>query len=73
MNESNAQEVSAKRRRFSEPFQRDAVRLVTEEKYSFKAVATAVGVTDQTLRAWHAKFAPKPDPCGEEAGLPLKN
>jgi len=67
MNESNAQEVSAKRRRFPEPFQRDAVRLVTEEKYSFKAAATAVGVTDQTLRAWHAKFAPKPDPCGEEA------
>ena len=67
MSESNGKEVSAKRRRFPESFQRDAVRLVTEEKYSFKSAATAVGVTDQTLRAWYAKFAPKPEPCGEDA------
>jgi transposase len=26
-----------------------------------------VGVSDQSLRAWHAKFAPPPTPCGENA------
>jgi transposase len=53
--------------RYEEAFKRDAVRLITEEKYSFAAAAEAVGVTDQTLRAWHKKFAPPPAPCGENA------
>ena len=53
--------------RYEESFKRDSVRLVTEEKYSFAAAAEAVGVTDQTLRAWHKKFAPPPAPCGENA------
>ena len=59
----------AKSLRYEECFKRDAVRLVTEEKYSFAAAAAAaaVGVTDQTLRAWHKKFAPPPTPCGENA------
>ena len=35
------------RRRFSEDFKRDAVRLVVEEKYTFAAAAKAVGVSDQ--------------------------
>ena len=54
-------------RKFSEEFKRDAVRLVVEEKYSFKAAAKAVGVCEQTLRVWHRKFAPLPEPCGEDA------
>jgi hypothetical protein len=37
MNESK-RDVSSRRRRFTEEFKRDAVRLVVEEKYSFKAV-----------------------------------
>ena len=45
---------SPRKRRFSEEFKRDAVRLVAEEKYSFKAAATAVNVSEQSLRAWHA-------------------
>ena len=57
----------AKSLRYEESFKRDAVRLVTEEKYSFAAAALAVGVTDQTLRVWHKKFAPSPTPCGENA------
>lgn len=61
--------VAAKRRSYGEEFQRQAVRLVVEEKYSFKAASAAVGVTDQTLRAWHKKFAPKSEPCGEDATL----
>lgn len=61
------QETSSRRRRFTEEFKRDAVRLVVEENYSFKAAAVAVGVSDQTLRAWHVKFAPQPAACGENA------
>jgi transposase len=55
------------RRLYSEEFKRDAVRLVVEEGYSFKAACTAVGVCDATLRAWHAKLAPRPKPCGDNA------
>jgi transposase len=43
------------------------VRLVVEEGYSFKAACTAVGVCDATLRAWHAKLAPRPKPCSDNA------
>ena len=63
------QEVPRRWRRFSEEFKRDAVRLVVEEGYTFKAAAAAVGVGDQSLRAWHAKFAPPAEPCGENATL----
>jgi len=57
----------ANRRRYSDEFKQDAVRLVVEEGYSFKAACQAVGVCDQTLRSWHAKLAPPPEACGEEA------
>jgi transposase len=63
------QEASRRWRRFSEEFKRDAVRLVVEEGYTFKAAAAAVGVGDQSLRAWHAKFAPALPPCGESASV----
>ena len=59
---------SPQARRFSEEFKRDSVRLVTDEKYSFQA-ATAVGVSQKSLRDWHAKFAPQPVPCDEHASL----
>jgi transposase len=54
-------------RRFSEDFKRDAVRLITDERYSVKAAATAVGVSEKSMRDWHAKFASPPNPCGEDA------
>ncbi len=38
------QTASANGRRFSEDFKRDAVRLVVDEQYTFKAAAKAVGV-----------------------------
>jgi transposase len=63
------QEAPRRWRRFSEEFKRDAVRLVVEEGYTFKAAAAAVGVGDQSLRAWHAKYAPPHEPCGENATL----
>jgi transposase len=55
--------------RFGDGLKRDAVRLVVEEKYTFAAAAKAVGVSVQSLRAWHKKFAPPPSPCGENATL----
>ena len=61
------QEASLVRRRFTDEFKRDSVRLVAEEGYTFKAAAVAVGVSDQTLRTWHARLVPKPEPCGEHA------
>lgn len=60
---------SASGKRYLDDFKRDAVRLVTEERYTFKAAATAVGVSEKSLRDWHAKFAPQPSPCGESASL----
>ena len=58
-----------KRPTYSDEFKRDAVRLVVEQGYSFKAACQALGVCDATLRAWHAKLAPPPEPCGDDATL----
>ena len=60
---------SPQSRRFTDDFKRDSVRLVTDEKYTFQAAATAVGVSQKSLRDWHAKFAPKAVPCDERASL----
>jgi transposase len=60
-------EAPRKRRVFSEEFKQGAVRLVVNEDYSFAAAAQAVGVGEQSLRKWHARLAPKPAPCGEDA------
>ena len=58
-----------KGRRFPEEFKRDAVRLVTEQGYTFQTAAEAVGVCQKSLRDWHAKFVPPPAPCGDDASL----
>jgi transposase len=55
------------RRRFSEDFKRNAVRLIVEEKYTFAAAAQAVGASTKSLRDWHQKYAPQRAPCGENA------
>ena len=68
MSESKAKK-SNKGRRFSAEFKQDAVRLVTQEKYTFQAAATAVGISEQALRQWHAKLTPPPAPCGADASL----
>lgn len=62
-------EASRTRRVFSEEFKQDAVRLVVGENYTFAAAAKAVGVGEQSLRKWHTRLAPKPEPCGENASL----
>jgi len=61
--------VRSRKARFSDDFKRDAVRLVSEEKYSFQAAAAAVNVSEKSLRDWHARFVPQPAPCGENASM----
>ena len=60
---------SSKVTRSTEDFKRDLVRLVTDEKYTFQAAATAGGVSQKSLRDLHAQFAPQPVPCDEHASL----
>ena len=55
--------------RYPDDFKRDAVRLVCQEKYSFKAAAAAVNVSEKSLRDWHARIVPPLSPCGDGAGL----
>ena len=43
--------------------------MVSEEKYSFQSAAAAVGVSQKSLRDWHARIVPPPSPCGDGAGL----
>ena len=40
------------------------MNLVVVEGYSIAAAARAVGVLDGSLREWHRKYAPEPEPCG---------
>lgn len=56
-------------RRFSDAFKRDAVNLVVNENYSFKTAADAVGVSPKSMRDWYDKFAPQPEPCGDDASV----
>lgn len=61
------QPICANRRRFSEEFKRDAVRLIVDEQYTFKAAAKAVGISEKSLRDWHRRLAPATPPCGQDA------
>jgi transposase len=67
--QSAAAEKIRGKRSFSDEFKQSAVRLVVSEGYSIAAAAKAVNVGEQSLRQWHAKFAPKPVPCGENASV----
>lgn len=62
-------EPSSAQRHFSAEFKRSAVKLVTEEQYTFAAAARAVGVSSRSLRTWHAALVPPPLPCGSDATL----
>ena len=57
------------RRSYSDEFRQDAVDLVAKQGYTFKAAAEAVGVNVNTLRAWHEKLVPEPEPCGDDASM----
>lgn len=43
------------------------MRLVIDEGYSFKSTCEAVGECEASLRAWHARLAPSPELCGDDA------
>ncbi len=45
------------RRRFSEEFKIEAVKLVTEQKYKVSEAARNLGVADNLLRRWMDKYA----------------
>ena len=62
-------DVPGCRRRFTESFKRDTLRLVTHEHYTFAAAAQAVGVSEKSLREWHKKLSPPPEPRGEGATM----
>jgi len=57
------------RRTFTAEFKQGAVDLVVKQGYSFKAAAEAVNVSSRSLREWHEKLAPQPQPCGDEASV----
>jgi transposase len=57
------------RRSFSDDFKQDAVDLVVQQGYSFKAAAEAVNVSSRSLREWHEKLAPEPTSCGDDASF----
>ena len=57
------------RRTCSEELKRDAVKLVVEQDCSFASPAKAVNVSGRSLREWHEKYAPEPDPCGAGASV----
>jgi transposase len=58
-----------KRRSFSDEFKRDAVNLIVQQGYSFRAAAESLGVGEGSLRLWHRQLAPKPEPVGDDASL----
>ena len=45
------EQAKRNRQTYSEEFKRDAVRLIVNETYSFKAACQAEGLCDATLRA----------------------
>ena len=57
------------RRSFSAEFKQGAVDLIVKQGYSFKAAAEAVNVSSRSLREWHEKLAPQPEPCGDNASV----
>ena len=59
----------SKQQCYTDAFRRDVVRLITEEGDSIPAAAKSCGVSDQTVRNWHRKFAPEPEPVGDDASV----
>ena len=53
---TDQQTLKPYRRRFLDEFKRDAVRLITDQQYTFQAAAQAVGFSQNSLRVWHKKF-----------------
>ena len=63
-----AQSASTSGKRYSDSFKQDALRLITQEGYSFGAAARATGVSEKTLREWRKKLSP-PETCGDDPSV----
>ena len=61
------QAVKPCRRRYGDEFKKDAVRLITDQQYTFRAAALAVGVSQKSLRHWHRKFVTVSGGCNGSA------
>jgi transposase len=48
--------MSKKRRKFTEEFQREAVKLVTEQGYKVAEAARSLGIGDNLLWNWKRRF-----------------
>ena len=57
------------RRTFTDEFKQDAVNLVVNQGYSFAAAAKTLEISSRSLRDWHAKLAPEPEACGDDASI----
>ena len=66
-NHNSSQNPKRQRRTFTDEFKQDAVNLVVKEGYTKADAARAVNVGYKTFSDWHAKFAPEPEPCGDDA------
>lgn len=55
-------------KRYSDSFKQDALRLITQEGYSFAAASHATGVSEKSLREWHKKRSP-PEACADDASV----
>jgi transposase len=47
----------AKKRRYTEEFKREAVKLVTDQGYSLAEAARSLGIHTNLIRQWRRKFA----------------
>ena len=61
---ATARAASKSGKRYSPSFKQDALRLITQEGYSFSAAAHATGVSEKSLREWHKKSSPPPPESG---------
>ncbi len=68
-NHNSSQKPKRQRRTFSDEFKRDAVKLVVNEGYTKADAARAVNVGYKTFSEWYNKFAPEPEPCGDDASV----
>jgi len=59
--------MARKRRTYTDEFKRDAVKLVTEQRYSLAQAARNLGVHANLLRSWKQKIAAEDEQY--EAGL----
>ena len=48
-----------KRRRHSEEFKREAVKLVTDQGYTLAEAARSLGLDASLVRSWRQKYAPE--------------